>query len=257
VLFALAPPDGRPEIIRQVDSQTASEGIDCTEGGGTLVRGGLGDEFIIPKQPRVQTSRCTWLDNIFSRMGRHEVFDVVLRFDRYAQADAAHAAVALIRPVGSDLEGDVCGQEGNGEVILVRVYVDWETTPNRWGVQLRGGESPWAQDQEQNLATVDLGPVQQGVPIDLRFDLFFDYRHGAATVWENGARVYDDRDRPLGFHFNCAYRRSNNDASVNTSARDLSHSVLRMQHGIYRNTTPAWTLTSTGFRFYCSQTQAC
>jgi hypothetical protein len=30
-----------------------------------------------------------------------------------------------------------------------------------------------------------------------------------------------------------------------------------MQHGIYRDTTPAWTLTSTGFRFYCSQTTPC
>jgi hypothetical protein len=32
---------------------------------------------------------------------------------------------------------------------------------------------------------------------------------------------------------------------------------LRMQHGIYRDAEPAWTLTSTGFRFYCSRRTPC
>jgi hypothetical protein len=246
-----------PKVIKRVDSRNASAGVNCDEGGGSLRRGDLGDVFFLPRQPTMRTTRCTWLDNDFSRMGRYEVYDVVLRFDLYAQSDAEHAAIAMIRPVGTDLEGDVCGLTGNKEILFVRVYIDWDETPDHWKLQLRGGASPWARDQNKNLSTVDLGPVVQGVSIDLTFDLFFDYAHGAATVWKDGERVYANRDRPLGFHYNCDYRSSNADTTSNQRARDLSHSYLHMQHGIYRHATPAWRLTSSGFRFYCSQRTPC
>jgi hypothetical protein len=246
-----------PEVIKRVDSRNASDGINCSEGGGVAKRGGLGDVFISPRQPRVRTNRCTWLDADFSRMGRHETYDVVMRFDRYAESDSPHAAVALIRPVGRDLEGGVCGFAGNRQNIAVRVYIDSRSTPDHWKVQLRGGPSPWRRDQGEYLSTIDLGPVVEGTAIRLKFDLFFDAAHGAATIWKDDVRVYDDRDRPLGFNYNCDYRSSNADDSVNRDARDLSRAILHMQHGLYRSSTPRWILTSSGFRFYCSQRTRC
>jgi hypothetical protein len=248
---------GRREPIKTIDSMTASEGVNCAPSAGSLARGELGDVFLAHRQPRVETTRCTWLDEHFSRMRRHELFDVTLRFDQYQQADAEHAAVMMIRPVGTDLEGDVCGLTGNREILFVRLYVDWEDEPDHWKVQLRGGESPWAQDQLRNVATIDLGPVVEGRTIDVTFGLFFDYKHGAATIWKDGDEVYDSPDRPLGFHFNCEYRSSNADATPNTGARDLSHSYLHMQFGIYRAATPEWQLTSSGVRVYCAQEMPC
>jgi hypothetical protein len=254
---AVAVGSAGARVVRHVDSRNASAGITCSEGGGSLTRGGLGDVFKLPRQPATQINRCTWLDLDFSRMRRYEVFRVAMRFTTYAQADSRFAAIAMIRPVGPDLEGGVCGFRGNKETLFVRVFIHSGPRPDRWMIQLRGGASPWSRDQRKNLSTIGLGRVVEGVPLRLKLALHFDYRHGGATIWRNGTRVYRDRDRPLGFHYNCDYRSSNRDTTLNTNARDLSRSFLRMQHGIYRNSTAAWTLTSTGFLFSCSRTTPC
>jgi hypothetical protein len=258
-LSAFAVDRAGARLVAHVDSRNASAGITCAEGGGSLTRARLGDVFRLPREPAVQINRCTWLDLDFSRMGRYEVFDVLMRFDNYAQADSRFAAIAMIRPVGPDLQGGVCGFQGNKEVLFVRVFIHSGQGQMRdhWKIQLRGGASPWSRDQKGNRSTIDLGRVVEGAPVHLKLDLFFHYRHGAATVWKNGVRVYRDRDRALGFHYNCDYRSSNADTTPNSNARDLSRSFLRMQHGIYRDSTPAWTLTSTGFRFTCSQRTPC
>jgi hypothetical protein len=252
------PPDGGSgssgPAIKLLDSRTASD-ISCFEGGGAVGRGELGDTFLIPQQPVVQTSRCTWVDDTFSKMGRYEIFDVEMRWDQFTEGDSSHAGVIYLRPTDPSLASG-CDGGGNNENILVRVYVDWAESPDHWKLQIRGGDSPWPIDQNANLTTVDLGPVVEGVRLDLKFALFFDYAHGAATVWKDGIQVYSSQDRPLGFHYNCTYR-SSATAAPNADATDDSAEDLRMQHGIYRNTTPAWMLESTGFRFYCSQTVPC
>jgi hypothetical protein len=251
-----SPPSdaGSGTVIKLLDSSNASD-VFCTDGGGELTRGGLGDIFFIPQQLSVQTSRCTWHAYTFSKMGRYEVFDITMQWDNYAAADSSHAGIIYLRPTDPSLSSG-CDQSGNSENMLIRVYVDWNETPNRWKAEFRGGESPWPVDQDVNVTTVDLGPVVEGVTINLKFAAFFDYAHGAVTLWKDGTEMYSDSDRPLGFHYNCTYR-SSATAEPNPSATDDSRQDLRMQHGIYRNTTPAWKLESSGFRFYCSQTTPC
>jgi hypothetical protein len=256
VQATIVSPPASGSVIKHVDSRNASDGVDCSD-GGSWRRGGLGDVFFEPHRPTPAAQRCTWVDMDFSRMRRYEVFGLALRFAQYAQVSSQRAAVALMRPIGLDLAGGVCGRPGNREIIFVRVFIDTRRAPDRWKVQLRGGASPWARDQRRNVSTIGLGRVVEGRTLHLRFSLHFQYRNGGATIWRNGARVYNNRNRPLGFHYNCAYRTSNADTTPNTNARDLSQAFLRMQHGIYRDATPAWTLTSTGFRFYCSQRTAC
>jgi hypothetical protein len=254
-VLTVASPGAHAGVIKHVDSRNASDGLDCSE--GSVRRGELGDIFSVPHEPTAGANRCTWVDMDFSKMRRYEVYNLVLRFDRYTQVTSKRVAVALLRPIGMDLAGNVCGSAGNREIIFVRLFIDTRKTPDRWKLTLRGGASPWARDQQRNVSTIGLGRVVEGRALHLRFNLHFHYRHGAATIWRGGVRVYRDRDRPLGFHYNCAYRTSNADGTPNTNARDLSRSFLRMQHGIYRDATAAWTMTSTGFRFYCSQRTPC
>jgi hypothetical protein len=163
--------------------------------------------------------------------------------------------VIYVRPIGPDLASG-CDGGGNADNIVVRVYVDWTADPDRWMVDLRGGVSPWPVDQDPFVAQVPLGPVTAGDILNLKFDLFFDDAHGSATIWKDGVPVYQNTDRPLGFHYDCTYRTSAG-GTPQADATDVSTSPMRMQHGIYRNATPAWQLTSSGFRFYCSQTTPC
>jgi hypothetical protein len=86
-----------------------------------------------------------------------------------------------------------------------------------------------------------MGPVVQGQTVNFKFDIVSDYQHGAATVWKNGAVVYDNRDRPLGFHYDC------------DRTTDISNFDLRMQHGVYRGWSGALALTSSGFGFLVSE----
>jgi hypothetical protein len=241
-------------FIKLLDSTNATD-ISCFEGNGSMARGGLGDTFYIPEQPSVQTSRCTWVNTAFSQMERHESFDIDLRWDQYAQADSSHAGIIYIRPNDPNLASG-CDGGGNRDNIIVRLYVEWAADPDQWMVDLRGGESPWPIDEDPHTVTVPLGPVVQGEVVNFKFDLFFDDAHGAVAIWRNGARVFEELDRPLGFHYNCSYRTSAT-GSPEPGATDISNYRLRVQHGIYRNTTPAWQLTSSGFHFYCSQTSPC
>jgi hypothetical protein len=246
--------NGAETPIKLLDSRSASD-ISCLEGDGSVSRGGLGDIFFIPEQPAVQTSRCTWHDYRFSHMGRYEVFDLDMRWDLYAQADSSHAGLVYVRPTGENLSSG-CDGGGNMENIILRVYIDWTASPDRWMVDLRGGESPWPVDQNASVSRVPLGPAVEGEVLSLKFKAFFDYSHGAMTIWRNGVEVYTNLDRPLGFHYDCTYRGSA-DGAPNAGATDVSDENLRVQHGIYRNTSPAWRLASSGFRFFCSQTTPC
>jgi hypothetical protein len=83
--------------------------------------------------------------------------------------------------------------------------------------------------------------VVVGRTLRLKFDLITDYLHGAASVWKDGKLVYKNRDRPLGFHYDC------------DRTTDLSNFRLQMQHGVYRSGGGAENLTSSGFRFRLSR----
>jgi hypothetical protein len=171
-------------------------------------------------------------------MGRHEVFAVKLRFgDRPTQHSEWENEI-LLRPEGDFGNAD-CSDGGNSKVMLLRLWIDNRRSGPVWRLDLRGGESLNVSDQV--VKRVKLGPVVVGQTLRLKFDIVTDYLHGAATVWKNGKVVYRNRDRPLGFHYDC-------DRST-----DLSDFTLRMQHGVYRDEGGPVTLTSSGFRFFLSK----
>jgi hypothetical protein len=193
------------------------------------------------------STRCTWTNQHFSHMGRHEVFDVAERFDSHGNNTSWENNV-LIRPYGSFGNAN-CSSGGNSEVMLVTIRV--VSAPDgfdHWKLELRGGPSLQPIDQNpyyygspvDNTAN-DLGRVVDGQTISFKFDIVADYLHGAATVWRDGQVVYDNRDRPLGFHYDC------------NGVTDLSGFPLRMQHGVYRGWSGAMQFTSSGFRFLVSE----
>ena len=102
------------------------------------------------------------------------------------------------------------GATGNAYVRLLNLYVNYRTSPNRWQLDIRGGETPYLRDtmgpgRGTSIAPLDLGPVVVGETLKLKFDVVFDYQYGAATVWENDnpTPIYNNRDRPLGWHYDC------------------------------------------------------
>jgi hypothetical protein len=172
-------------------------------------------------------------------MGRHEVFDVKLRFgSRPTQSNDWESEIDL-RPDGDPFGNENCSSDGNAEVMLLRLWVYRRPSPDVWELDIRGGESLNLSDQV--VKRLRLGPVTASRRLDLKFDIVTDYLHGAATVWKNGVRVYSNRDRPLGFHYDC------------DRTTDISDYALRMQHGVYRGGDGPVTLTSSGFRFRLSR----
>jgi chitodextrinase len=197
----------------------------------TLARTELGDTFsILPL-----STRCTWTNALFSHMHRHEVFEVSERFDLYSHVTDWTNNI-LIRPSGSFGNAN-CSSGGNSQVMLVTVRIKDD---DHYWLELRGGPSLQPADQDAYYTAVDMGPVVQGRTDTFKFDIVSDYQHGAATVWHNGAVVYNNRDRPLGFHYDC------------DRTTDISNFDLRMQHGIYRGWSGPLALTSSGFGFLVS-----
>ena len=219
--------------LKTLDSLTAYPvGLSDESNNCTLARSGLGDTFTMLSA----STRCTWTNSHFSHMGRHEVFDVSMRFDARPSAATDWENEINLRPSGAFGNAD-CADGGNHEVMLLRLWVD---SGDEWKLDVRGGTSLNLSDQV--VSTVDLGPIVVGQTLNLKFDIVSDYLHGAASVWKNGALVYANRDRPLGFHYDC------------DRATDLSNFDLRMQHGVYRGWTSApLTFTSSGFRFLVSE----
>jgi hypothetical protein len=200
----------------------------------TLTRSGLGDTFTLQSN----STRCTWTNSAFSHMGRHEVFDVEMRFDYRPTEGTAWENELNLRPYGAFGNHD-CADGGNHEVMLLRLWVDRRPSPDVWKLDIRGGES--LNLSHQAVTRLKLGPVVVGRTLMLKFDIVTAYRHGAASVWKNGVLIYANRDRPLGFHYDCDRR------------TDISNFALRMQHGVYRGGGGLATLSSSGFRFRISQ----
>jgi chitodextrinase len=220
--------------LRVLDS-TNSRPVGLSEDSNncTLARTELGD--LLTMLPA--STRCTWTNSQYSHMHRHEVFEVSQRFDLYSHVTDWTNNI-LIRPAGSFGNAN-CSSAGNSQVMLVTVRI---RTDDHYWLELRGGPSLQPADQDPYYADVDMGPVVQGRTESFKFDIVSDYQHGAATVWHNGVVVYDNRDRPLGFHYDC------------DGTTDISNFDLRMQHGVYRGwTTAPLALTTSGFGFLLSE----
>jgi hypothetical protein len=179
-------------------------------------------------------------------MHRHEVFELSVRIDsRPTERDDGWENVFTLRPTGfppvfgnTNCPGDP--DDGNAHVMLLNLYVNRDRLPNRWQLDIRGGKSINLSDQV--VKRLKLGPVVVGRTLNLKFDIVTDYLHGAASVWKNGMLVYKNRDRPLGWHYDC------------DRTTDLSNFRLQMQHGVYRSWRGAATpLSSSGFRFRVSK----
>ena len=222
--------------VKTLDSTNARPvGLSEESNNCTLGRFGLGDTFtMLPT-----STRCTWTNSEFSHMHRHEVFEVSMRFDSRPLEAIDWENEINLRPSGAFGNHD-CADGGNHEVMLLRLWVDRHSSPDEWHLDIRGGESLNLSDQV--VTSLDLGPVGVGQTLRLKLDIVSDYQHGAASVWKNGALVYSNRDRPLGFQYDC------------DRTTDLSNFDLRMQHGVYRGWTSApLTFTSSGFRFLVSE----
>jgi chitodextrinase len=219
--------------IKTLDSTNSYPvGLSDESNNCTLARTELGDTFtILPS-----STRCTWTNSDFSHMHRHEVFEISERFDLYSHVtDWTHNI--MIRPTGNFGNAN-CSSGGNAQVILVTVRIKDD---DHYWLELRGGPSLQPADQDPYYTAVDMGPVVQGRTDTFRFDIVTDYQHGAATVWHNGVVVYNNRDRPLGFHYDC------------DRTTDISNFDLRIQHGVYRGWSGPMALTSSGFEFLVSQ----
>jgi chitodextrinase len=224
---------GAGGYIKTLDSTNSYPvGLSDESNNCTLARTELGDTFtILPS-----STRCTWTNSDFSHMHRHEVFEISERFDLYSHVtDWTHNI--MIRPTGNFGNAN-CSSGGNAQVILVTVRIKDD---DHYWLELRGGPSLQPADQDPYYTAVDMGPVVQGRTDTFRFDIVTDYQHGAATVWHNGVVVYNNRDRPLGFHYDC------------DRTTDISNFALRMQHGVYRGWSGPMALTSSGFGFLVSQ----
>jgi chitodextrinase len=220
-------------FIKTLDSTNSYPvGLSDESNNCTHARTELGDTFtILPS-----SSRCTWTNSDFSHLHRHEVFEISERFDLYSHVtDWTHNI--MIRPTGNFGNAN-CSSGGNAQVILVTVRIKDD---DHYWLELRGGPSLQPADQDPYYTAVDMGPVVQGRTDTFRFDIVTDYQHGAATVWHNGVVVYNNRDRPLGFHYDC------------DRTTDISNFDLRMQHGVYRGWSGPMALTSSGFGFLVSQ----
>ena len=223
--------------LKTLDSTDAEPiGLSVDSNNCTLARSGLGDVFtLLPA-----STRCTWTNQYFSHMHRHEVFEVSQRFDLYSHVTDWTNNI-LIRPYGNFGNAN-CNSGGNSQVMLVTVRIK---SDDHYWLELRGGPSLQPADQSPYYTQIDMGPVVQGRTDTFRFDIVTDYEHGAATVWHNGVVVYDNRDRPLGFHYDC------------DGTTDLSNFDLRMQHGIYRGwTTAPLILDTSGFGFLVSEPES-
>jgi chitodextrinase len=219
--------------IKTLDSTNSTPvGLSDESNNCTLARTELGDMFTMLSA----STRCTWTNSQFSHMHRHEVFEVSERFDLYSHVTDWTNNI-LIRPLGNF--GNVnCSSGGNAQVMLVTVRIKDD---DHYWLELRGGPSLQPADQDPYYAAVDMGPVVQGRTDTFKFDIVTDYQHGAATVWHNGVVVYNNRDRPLGFHYDC------------DRTTDISNFDLRMQHGVYRGWYGPMVLTSSGFGFLDSE----
>jgi hypothetical protein len=222
--------------LKTLDSTNADPvGLSDDSNACVLTRSALGDTFAL----LLASTRCTWTNTSFSQMGRHEVFDIDLRFDVRLTEGTAWEQEIMLRPYGSGFDNGNCSSGGNAETMLLRLWVDNDPSPDRWMLDIRGGESINLSDQV--VTQLDLGPVVVGQTLKLSFDIVARHVHGAASVWKNGVLVYQDRDRPLGFHYDCDRR------------TDISEYALRMQQGVYRGGLGIATLTSSGFRFRVSE----
>jgi hypothetical protein len=227
----------RRRYVKTLDSRNADDGGGLSEESDncTLTRSELRDTFALQSS----STRCTWTNAHFSHMGRHEVFDVEMRFDSRPTQSTDWENEILLRPDGSRFGNENCSSGGNAQVMLLRLWVDRRPSPDVWRLDLRGGKSLNLSDQV--VTRLRLGPVLAGRTLKLGFDIVADYLHGAASVWKNGVRVYRNRDRPLGFHYDC------------DGTTDISNFALRMQHGVYRGGGGLATLSSSGFRFRLSR----
>jgi hypothetical protein len=237
--------------VKTLDSSNAhpTPGLGSASNHCTLSRSGLGDTFSLQSR----STRCTWTNSQFSHMGRHEVFDVELRFDSRPTEGTDWENEITIRPSGlppvwgnANCAGDGAG--GNAYVMLLNLYVNKNTSPDRWQLDIRGGKSPHLKDtmgpgRGTSIPPLVLGPVVQGQTLKLKFDIIEDYQRGAATVWvnDNPTPIYNNRDRPLGWHYDCDY------------TTDLSNFDIQVQHGVYRGGGGVATLSSSGFRFLTSE----
>jgi hypothetical protein len=200
----------------------------------TLTHSRLGDRFALGSD----STRCTWTNSSFSHMGRHEIFVVKLRFDNRPPQRVEWENEMMLRPDG-DFGNEDCSSGGNHEVLVLRLWVGRRHHRDVWRLDIRGGKSINLSDQV--VTRLKLGPVVVGKTLTLKFDIIADYLHGAASVWQNGKLIYANRDRPLGFHYDC------------DRTTDISNFPLRMQHGVYREGGGPATLTSSGFRFLLSR----
>jgi hypothetical protein len=222
--------------VKRLSSRNATPvGLSDESNHCTLTHSEFGDTFAMESD----SDRCTWTNSHFSRMGRHEVFTVKIRFDERPNQSDDWESVINLRQDGDAFDNENCSSGGNAQVMLVRLWIDRRGSPDRWRLDIRGGESINVSDQV--VKRLRLGPVVAGQTLSLKFDIIADYVHGAATVWRNGVRIYKNRDRPLGFHYDC------------NRETDLSDYALRMQHGVYRGSGGPVTLTSSGFRFLLSK----
>jgi hypothetical protein len=236
VALAAAVGCGQRADVKTLDSTNAYPvGLSDQSNDCTLTRSGLGDTFTLQSSSR----RCTWTNSAFSHMGRHEVFDVEMRFDSRRTEGTNWENEINLRPDGSHFGNENCSSGGNAQTMLLRLWIDRRPSPDVWKLDIRGGESLNLSDQV--LTRLRLGPVVAGRTLTLKFDIVTDYLHGAASVRKNGVLVYANRDRPLGFHYDCDRK------------TDISNYALRMQHGIYRGGSGPATLSSSGFRFRLSQ----
>jgi hypothetical protein len=225
----------RPRVKKTLNSTNARPvGLSDESNNCTLTRSGLGDTFTLASD----STRCTWTNSSFSHMGRHEIFVVKLRFDNRPPQRVEWENEINLRPDG-DFGTEDCASGGNHEVMLLRLFVARSHSRDVWRLDIRGGESLNLSDQV--VKRLKLGPIVVGKTLTLKFDIIADYLHGAASVWQDGKLIYANRDRPLGFHYDC------------DRTTDISDFALRMQHGVYREGGGPATLTSSGFRFLLSR----
>ena len=245
VLVVRALP-GNVKTLNSTNSEPI--GLSTDSNHCTLTHDGLGDTFHIQSG----SDRCTWTNPHFSHMHRHEVFEVSMRFDSRPAEGTSWEHELMMRPYGSPFGNADCADGGNHEALLLRLWVDTSKSPDEWKLDIRGGTSINLADQvgpsEEDPAhpSLDLGPVIVGRTLKLKFDIVTDYQHGAATVWENDnpTPIYDNRDRPLGFRFDC------------NRTTDISNYALRMQAGVYRGWTAGpMQLTMSGFGFLVDEPQ--
>lgn len=225
----------RRRFIKTLDSTNARPiGLSDESNNCTLTHSGQGDTFTLDSD----STRCTWTNSTFSHMGRREIFVVKLRFDSRPPQRADWEQEMMLRPDGNFGNED-CSNGGNHEVLLLRLWVGRSHNRDAWRLDIRGGKSINLSDQV--VKRLRLGPVVVGKTLTLKFDIVANYLHGAASVWQNGKLIYANRDRPLGFHYDC------------DRTTDISNFPLRMQHGVYREGGGPVTLTSSGFRFLLSR----